>query len=219
MPNMKKLVTNEDRLLETDDLYEAALEVIGKAAHDDSLRSTVAASLCGITLEHGLSIRALLGLRQVTSAIVLLRAQFEATVRALWVHYAASEGWVLSVTELIDSSSLKEPSAVKMDEMLAAIRRTAPPPLERMLRALKDGAWKPLNSYVHGGIHPITQQHLGYTDEYVSQTLRNANGLSMMAVMLLAMMSGDATSVEAIRQLQLDHLDCLPPLAPEMASS
>jgi hypothetical protein len=88
-----------------------------------------------------------------------------------------------------------------------------------MLRALKDGAWKPLNSYVHGGIHPVTQQHRGYTDDYVSQTLRNANGLSMMAVMLLAVMSGDAKSVAAIRQLQLDHLECLPPLAPETASS
>lgn len=97
--------------------------------------------------------------------------------------------------------------------MLAAIDKTAPESIGRMLKCLKDGAWKPLNSYVHGGIHPITQQNRGYPVEYAIQTLRNANGLATMAAMLIGVMSGNSTTTGAIRQAQLDHLDCLPPLA------
>lgn len=100
-----------------------------------------------------------------------------------------------------------------MDDMLAAISRNAPGSVGRMLGELKAGAWKPLNSYVHGGIHPLTQHHRGYSKEYALQTLRNSNGLATMAAMLLAVMSGQPDITAAIRDTQLEHLDCLPPLA------
>jgi hypothetical protein len=100
-----------------------------------------------------------------------------------------------------------------MDEMLAAIGNSAPEFIGRMLKSLKDGAWKPLNSYVHSGVHPITQHHRGYSLEYSLQTLRNANGLATMAAMLIGVISGDPANTAAVRQAQLDHLDCLPPPA------
>lgn len=200
-------------LRKTDSLYKTVSTLVGLAGHDGTPRSHVTASLCAITLEHGYSIRALLDIGHVTSAIALLRTQFEANVRALWVYFAASDEWVDKVSSLIESGSLKEPSTPGMDDMLAAIDGVAPASIGRMLKSLKDGAWKPLNSYVHGGIHPVTQQHHGYSAGYLLQTLRNANGLATMAAMLLGVMSGDQKITGAIRRAQLDHLECLPPLA------
>lgn len=133
-------------------------------------------------------------------------------MRSLWIHFAASNEWVTKFAALIESGSLKEPAAPGMDDMLTAIDKTAPESIGRMLRGLKDGAWKPLNSYVHGGVHAVTHQHRGYAVDYAIQTLRNANGLAVMAAMLMAVMSGNSKITGAIRQVQIDHLDCLPPV-------
>ena len=83
----------KDRLLQTDRLYETVSAILAAAGRDGSQRSQLAESLCTITLEHGYSIRALIELDHVTSAIVLLRAQLEANVRSLWIHFAATDKW------------------------------------------------------------------------------------------------------------------------------
>ena len=54
---------------------------------------------------------------------------------------------------------------------------------------------------------------MGYPPEYAIQTLRNSNGLSTMAAMIIAMLSGNSQVARGIRDIQVAHLDCLPPLA------
>lgn len=157
--------------------------------------------------------KVLVSLDNLSSAIALLRVQFEAVVRAIWLHYAATEQSFSKLAVLISAGSLKEPAnAPGVSDMLKAIETTAAPAVGRMLRDLKQGAWGPLNSYVHGGIHPVTQLHRGYRPEYAVQTLLNANGLTTMAAMLMAILSGDPKVTRGCRQIQLTHLDCLPPL-------
>jgi len=48
---------------------------------------------------------------------------------------------------------------------------------------------------------------------YAVQLLQTSNGLSGMAALLMAMMTDDVDSVMAVRNAQLAHLDCLPPIA------
>ena len=100
-----------------------------------------------------------------------------------------------------------------MNGMLAAMEMIEPRSIWRQLKQLKDGAWKPLNSYVHGGIHPVQQFHRGYSSDYAMQTLRNANGLATLAGTLLVVVSGNAEAMAAMKRAQLEHLDCLPPMA------
>lgn len=57
------------------------------------------------------------------------------------------------------------------------------------------------------------QVHRGYPPEYAVQTLINANGLTTMAAMLMAILSGDSNLTREVRQIQFSYLDCLPPLA------
>lgn len=202
----------EGLIKRTDELFNAMSAVLAEADFGDDSRSRCAVALAGIAVEHGFSIRASLEMEHVTSAIVLLRAQFEAVVRGVWVWYVAPDGWVSKLDALIGRRGSKEPRAPAMDEMLAALAKVEPAAVGRQLKRLKDAAWKPLNSYVHGGVHPVLQAHWGFTDEYAEQVLRNANGLATMGTMLMAVLTGEQEIADAMRRVQLEHRDVLPSL-------
>jgi hypothetical protein len=190
-------------------------ECLTNIEHDGSARSQLAMMLSTIAIEHGISLRVLVSMENLASAVALLRVQFETVTRALWLHFAASDERIDRFAELIVSRSLKEPANVpSMQEMLDALGKTAPSTISKMLGELKQGAWGPLNSYVHAGIHPLMQAHHGFPPEYALQSLRNANGLSTMAAILMAVLSGDREITRHIREIQLAHLECLPPLRP-----
>lgn len=183
--------------------------------HDSSARSHLVMMLSATAIEHGISQRALVAIDNLASAVALLRVQFETVTRALWLHFAASDERIDRIADLIDSRSLKElANTPSMREMIDVLGKRAPPPIGRMLGELKKAAWDPLNSYVHGGIHPMMQAFHGYPPEYALQSLRTSNGLSSMAVMLMADLSGDAEVTNRVLEIQYAHLDCLPPLAP-----
>jgi hypothetical protein len=109
---------------------------------------------------------------------------------------------------------MKDPNfSPQMTEMLEGLEKSPQAPAVRMLAGLKDAAWGPMNSYVHSGIHPIVQHHSGFPPEYAIQALWNSNGLSGMAATLMAIMTGDVQIATGVRDAQLSHLDCLPPLS------
>lgn len=76
-------------LHQTDHLYGRVSAILSSTSHDGTPRSKLASALAAITLEHGYSIQALIQLAHLTSAIALLRSQFESITRAVWIHYAA----------------------------------------------------------------------------------------------------------------------------------
>jgi hypothetical protein len=139
-------------------------------------------------VEHGLAIRLLISAEQFASATALLRLQFEAVVRAIWLYSTAPDTSVPGDTP-------------KVQDMLDAIDRDAPPQVGTMLRDLK----------AHGGIHTHLRSDAGYSADHALGVLRNANGLTAIASMQIAMLSGDERVSNGMRQIQMDHLDCLPP--------
>lgn len=206
-------ISIEECATSTDRLYRSMGECLTNIEHDGSARSQLAVMFSTIAIEHGVSLRVLVSIENLASAVALLRVQFETVTRALWLHFAASNERVDRYAKLIVSRTLKEPAnGPSIQEMLDALGKTAPPSIAKMLGELKQGAWGPLNSYVHTGIHPLMQAHHGYPPEYALQTLRNANGLSTMAAMLMAVLSGNLEITRRIREIQLANLDCLPPL-------
>ena len=56
------------------------------------------------------SIAVLVDMDNVASAIVLLRAQFEAIVRALWLHDVATDDWIERYFEAVKANPLKDPN-------------------------------------------------------------------------------------------------------------
>jgi hypothetical protein len=122
----------------SDGLYRALALQLQDVRTDGSSRANLTLAMCTIAMEHGISSRALITLGSLSSAIALLRVQYEAVVRSIWLHYAASEEWIGKLADLISKGKLKEPAnALSVSDMLDAIEKTAPPPVCRMLRELK----------------------------------------------------------------------------------
>lgn len=77
-------------------------------------------------------------------------------------------------------------------EMLAAIDGKAPTAATQMLTQFKDVTAGALNSFVHGGIHPLHRQPGGYPLPLLIQVVRTSKGLFTMSGMMFAILSGNA---------------------------
>lgn len=178
-----------------------------------SVREDAAVGLAGAALEHGQSLRVLVSAGLVTSAICLMRPQFEALARSVWAMYAASDADIDRMQAPLTLESEKAASKLPMlSKMLAAIAKKAPPGPAQMLASFKESSVDSLNSYVHGGMHVLHRQVEGYPEVLVAQIVCNSNGLQTMAGMLLAMFSGSQATASKMSKIQPAFADCLPEL-------
>jgi len=196
-------------------LHKALHEALKDAALDESLHTLLTVSTSDVAIEHGISVCMLVEAGHLTSANALFRTQFEAVVRALWLCFAATDEWLDRYMEAVRANPMKDPNCSPgMDEMLKDIERKAPPPIAPQLIELKQGIWGALNSFVHTGIAPAALRQTGFSFETARDTIRNSNALSSKATMVIATMSDDEQLVQLVIDIQLAHLDCLPPLNP-----
>ena len=70
--------------------------------------------------------------------------------------------------------------------------------------------WKPLSSFVHGGLHAIHRHETGYPFPLMHGALRSSNGLLMMAAMLLVILHGGKGQLGKIPAIQIEFDDALP---------
>lgn len=195
------------------ELHRALHAALADADLDDSIHTWLTVSTSQIAIEHGISICMLVDTGHLTSAHALFRTQFEAVVRALWLCFAATDEWIDRYMTAVTANPMKDPNCSPgMDEMLKDIAREAPPVIAPQLLELKQGIWGPLNSFVHTGIHPAALQQTGYSLATTLDAVRNANGLSAKAATVIATVVDDEPLASRIRDIQLAHLDCLPPL-------
>lgn len=82
--------------------------------------------------------------------IFLVRCQFEAFVRAVWLHRCASD-WEL------ERFVQKDEISPTFAQMIVAIEQT-PEFSEQILSKARNSAWRPINGYTHGGIHQISRR-------------------------------------------------------------
>lgn len=175
-------------------------------------RMDAAASLAGAAMEHGQSLRVLVGADLVTSGICLMRPQFEALARSVWAMYAASDADIEQAP--LTLASEKAASKLPMlGKILADIAEKAPAGPVQMLASFKESSLASLNSYVHGGLHVLHRRQVeGYPEMLLAQVVRNSNGLQVMAGMLLAMLTGDQVTALKMSKIQPAFADCLPEL-------
>ncbi len=187
-------------------------EFLALRPFDDSPRLVASRILCGVALEHAESAKILLVSGNFTSAVGLLRLQYEALVRATWLLYAASDiAAEKLVAELTNEKAKKADKLPMLSEMLNKLEGKAPAEPLSMLLEFKQYSWKPLSSFVHGGIHAISRHSKGYPVPLLDQALRASNGVSTMVGMLLVILSGDQAQRGKISKLQIEFADCLPP--------
>ncbi|MCY1314504.1 hypothetical protein D9M70_651600 [compost metagenome] len=99
-----------------------------------------------------------------------------------------------------------------LSTMIAEVAGKAPEGATSMLAAFKDVSWTALNSYVHGGIHPLRRHMDGFPVSLMKSVVMNSNGLSTMNGMLLANLTGDEKYTSPMSKIQRGFADCLPPV-------
>lgn len=167
--------------------------------------------MCSIAFEHAESVKILLASGNFTSATGLVRLQYEALVRAVWLLYAASDTNVSKlINDLTANSAHKANQLPMLGEMLAKLEGKAPEQALSMLKEFKEYSWKPLSSFVHGGIHAINRHSKGYPKPLLMQMIKISNGVSIMVGMLLVILHGGGQQTGKISMIQKKYADCLP---------
>lgn len=205
-----------NKLLLRSDEFEIALnEVLNASAFrlfDDSPKFSICANSCQLSLEHARSLRILFAAEAPHSATGLLRLQYEALLRAAWVLYAASDLQLSKLTTQLDINSEQAANNLPgLADMLKALEAKAPIGLIQPLNEFKTVAMKGLNSFVHGGIHPLTRIKEGFPEVLALQLVRNSNGLMHFAYRMLASLTGSQSLMSQITHLYGTFADCFPP--------
>lgn len=168
-----------DQLLSRSADYENF--VYGLLSHPEShpsKRTEGARILCAVSMEHAQSIKILMHSHAFTSALGLLRLQYESLVRAHWLIFAASDNMVDKLLAELNSDSAQAGNSIPMvGEMMKSMEGKAPPNALQPLLEFKDNSYKPLSSYIHGGIHAISRKSKGYPIPLLENVLKNSNQL------------------------------------------
>ena len=176
-----------------------------------SPRNEASRILSIVSFEHAESLKMLLVTGNFTSSIGLLRLQYEAFVRAVWVFYSASDIAVSKLmSELTAESARKTQKLPMLTEMLINLEGKAPKIVLDQLLEFKEYSWKPLSSYIHGGIHAIQRHSKGYPVQLLIQTVKASNGVSLMAAMFLIIVANDISKRGLMPIIQREFKDCLP---------
>ena len=166
-----------------------------------------------LSVEHGTAAFVLIAEGLYAPGYTLLRPQFETLVRGIWLMYAASDTWIekLSRPLTVDTAEAAK-DALMLDKMLKALRASGavPPGLLDQLETCRNVMWKALNSYNHGGFHPLARFQSGYPRKLSYDVLRNSNAILALASQLAAIVTGDPQNMVPVRTLHTDFADCLP---------
>lgn len=179
---------------------------------DDS-RSNVAFQAGLLSLEHATGAFVLINIELLPSAYALMRPQYESLVRGIWLLHGASDTWVQKLGEPLTLDTAKRANEGPMlAEMLKGLEAcsTAPQAIVSQLREYRDVTWKALNSYAHGGLHPLARTATGYPAQLTYDVMRNSNAIAALTTQLLSILTGDPGQMEPVRRLHINFADCLP---------
>lgn len=193
------------------ELESKLLEFFALTPFDDSERVMASRVMCSVAFEHAESAKMLISGGNLTSATGLVRLQYEALVRAMWLLYAASDTAVSKLTsELTQEAADRANKLPMLSEMLEKLQGKAPQEPVNMLLEFREYSWKPLSSFVHGGIHAIHRHSKGYPLTLLEQMVRISNGVSVMVGMLLVILHGGGEQRGKMPKIQREFADCLP---------
>ena len=143
--------------------------------------------------------------------MVVHRAQFEATIRSVWLTYSASEADVAKLASDLNAESEQaaknSPSVVAMMDALAG---KAPSQALEALGRIRSNSWRPMTSYAHAGIHAISRHREGHPVSLLHAILKNTNGLAVLGYFQLVGICGRQAMQREILALAEPFFACLP---------
>lgn len=217
----RKLATTEELdhfLGRTTDFHTAAMAHLEALVPYEEPRCIVAFQSGLLAVEHATGALTLNLQGFHTSACVLMRPQFEAHLRGMWLMYAAKDSWVAKLSEPLNEESARRTNTIPMPAaMFEELRQcaSAPQPVVQQLEEYRDAAWKALNSYTHGGLHPLSRVASGFPAQLVFDVQRNSNAMLALSTQLLSILTGNPSAMTPVRRLHVEFADCLPIIHPQ----
>lgn len=216
---MTPIVNIADLLLQSDKLASELSVFLELPPYDNSPRIISSHTLCGVSSEHSESVRILISKGNFTSSLGVLRMQYEALVKAIWALYAASDNSISKLQSNLNAENAKRADRIPpLQELLVELEGKAPTQLLVPLYEFKEYSWKPLSSYIHGGIHAISRHGKGYPVELLIQAVRFTNALQVMTGAMLVILSGDTKQQGRITEIQHKFANCCPALNPQYSA-
>ena len=210
-----------DQLLLRSSLMQASVEALFSAGTLPASQRMIACStLTSLVVSHGTSIKYLVAGGLYASAAALVRVQYETLVRALWVLYVASEDQAeLMASDLTEESAKRGNKIPMLSTMLDDIEIKAPHAPIELLKQFKIYSWKPLSSFVHGGIHAVNRHGHGFPQDLVEEMVRLSNGLLGIAGNFVLILAGTPAETGQMAKIYAEFSDCLPSVKPQAIPS
>lgn len=208
-----------DILTRSAELHNAAVTCMGSAAPMDHPR-TISAYQCALmSVEHAAGAVALLTIGMPNAAMALFRPQFETLIRGVWLLEAAGEKWVRQYHEpLTEESARAADKAPSLKVMFDEFLKLEDPRVKGIVAHLdeyREQSLRAMNSFTHGGMHPMSRSGTGYPLGLIDNVVRCANGLVSYAAQMAALVSTDAqANMDPVRVLRKDFQDCMPAMKP-----
>jgi hypothetical protein len=186
----------------------------------DAPRMGLSVTAASLSIDHARALRTLVAGGMISSAVPLMRLQYETTTRSVWLLFAASEDHVrlaaAPLTAQSDEAARKLPMAREMVKQLRNASATVPAAAApaAMLGRFDDMQRHALNSFVHGGIHALRRHHDGFPLNLVRQLVECSNGLVTISAMVLAILTRDSLLATRMNRVHVGFEDCLTPILP-----
>ena len=182
---------------------------------NETSRLKATRALASLGFEHAQGLKHLVAAGLYTPAAALLRIQYESLVRALWVLYVAADSQAeLMIAELTQETAKQASRIPMLSQMLESIEEKAPHAPVAHLKEFKHYSWRPLSSFVHGGIHAVSRHGRGFPLELVLMKVRHSNGLLGIAGNLLLILAGVPPDAGRMARIYAEFADCFPPVDP-----
>jgi hypothetical protein len=151
------------------------------------IRSQLAMGCLEIALEHQKPIVLLVSHSLYGSAFALLRLQFEAHIRGVWLHRCAHD---------VDLERLKRDKLNKGVPTLIQDIQEVDGYVGRVLSRAKNKSWNPMNSYTHSGYLQIVRRikettiEPNYAEDEIVEVLDFTNAVGLLSALQIAFLSG-----------------------------
>ncbi|CAG9186045.1 DUF6988 family protein [Cupriavidus pampae] len=197
------------------EFHTALAESMKQCVPTDHPRVLSAYQCALMSLEHAAGAVALLTIGMPNAAMALFRPQFETLIRGVWLLEAADEKWVRKyhapLTEESARAGDKAPGLRVMFDELLALEEPRVRDIVRHLDEYREQSLRAMNSFTHGGMHPMSRSGKGYPIGLIENVVRCANGLLIYAAQMAALTSTDPQSnMLSVRALMSDFKDCMP---------
>lgn len=190
---------------------EALIENCNRTPVPNNLKSELISNAFDIVFEHSDAVNLLIANTLFTTTLAVLRLQYDALVRQVWLLYVASDSDIEKLSAPLTSENAQSVNnwIPSTNEMLKQLELRAPAGLYKILSDFKTYSSKALNSFVHTGIHALARKRDGFYSGMIISILKQSNNLLHMTSLALAIDSGDQTSMLNVIELSKRFSGCL----------